>query len=417
MRCEVLPDWLSFTIRGVEPVKVISDILGMDPALFQKLPYAWRTYQTVFEYQNIRVAYGALEDGSFTNMGVLVDMSGQGCRNFETMSKLGTQSEDGGFSENFMRLFEFLDGKLGYDGGAKTVNITKLDMAADDRDGLLDREDIIDRFLQEAIRTRTTSWDLLIGRKCKVKGGFTVYIGSKKSEVFTKIYDKEAEMKQNKLVDTGHWIRVETRFRHENAENFIHEVVKGEGKDVGKLFAKTLNDKFQFVNLDDSNMTRCSVCDWWSAFVEEVEKVRLVTRRAVQNTVFQLEKWITDQVAPTLYVLSQTIGWTGLKNIIDGAYTRVSEDEKKEAIILDFWEKKRLFEERNKALSNYGNVYGNADKFLKTYGYDLENEDSWERWGPIWEDEEANKAYMLLSGAEKEHIRTMLQWELKGESA
>ena len=327
MRCEVIPDWLSFTLRGKEPHEVIRDVLGMDVALFEKLPYTWQGYQDVVEYQNIRVASNGREDEHFSNMGVCVSITGNGCRTFETLSHLGPASEEGGFSVNFMRLFEYLDKD-------ETVNVTRLDMAADDRDGLLEREDIIDRYLQDGIRTRTTKWDLIIGKKNKVKGGFTLYIGSRSSEFFTKIYDKEAEMKQNKLVDTGHWIRVETTLKHKNAESFIHLLVQGQ--EVGQLMAEVLNDKFSFINLDDSNITRCSVCDWWEEFVSEVQKVRLVTRRAVQHSVSQIAEWVKTQISPSLYILSKTLGYSVLREIIEGASERIEDDERKMAIIRDY---------------------------------------------------------------------------------
>ena len=345
MRCEVLPDWLTFTIRGIQPHEVIRDVLGMDVALFKALPYSWKGYQDVVEFENIRIASNFREDEHFKNMGVCVSMSGNGCRNFETMSSLGGTAQEGGFSENFMKLFQYLDKRLGYEG-EKTVNVTRLDMASDDRSGLLDRDTIIDFVIANKINSRCKVWNLILGSKCKVKNGFTVYIGSKKSDNFVKIYDKEAEMKQNKLLDTGHWIRVEHTLRDKYAESFIHALVIG--KPVGELVSEVLNDKFQFINHDDSNITRCSVCDWWAEFVGEVKKVRLVARRAAQHTVSQLEQWVKDQIAPSLYILQQTIGYDDLRDIILSGEQRVMDDSKKLAVISHYhtvkWIEQREFE-------------------------------------------------------------------------
>ncbi len=35
MKCEVLVDWLTFSVKEKDPAKVIRDCLGMDPSLFQ----------------------------------------------------------------------------------------------------------------------------------------------------------------------------------------------------------------------------------------------------------------------------------------------------------------------------------------------------------------------------------------------
>ncbi len=35
MKCEVLVDWLTFSVKEKDPQKVIREFLGMDPALFQ----------------------------------------------------------------------------------------------------------------------------------------------------------------------------------------------------------------------------------------------------------------------------------------------------------------------------------------------------------------------------------------------
>ena len=40
MKCQVLIDWLTFSIKNIqEPTQVIRKFLGLDPALFQEAPY------------------------------------------------------------------------------------------------------------------------------------------------------------------------------------------------------------------------------------------------------------------------------------------------------------------------------------------------------------------------------------------
>lgn len=405
-KVEVLPDYFSFTIRNKEPFEVIRDVLCMDPRLFKDVPVkSWYGYEKLLRYECINVAYQGKENKDFQNMGVFVSMSGHGCRVFETMSGLGDVTlEDGSFSQNFLALFAALLAD-------ETVNLTRLDIAGDDRSGILDKEDLIDFYRAHKIRSRATCFELWDSQKCKIPNGFCLYIGSHKSENFAKIYDKEAEMKHKKLVDTGHWIRVELTLRNKYVEPFIRGLVSGIS--AGELYAEVLNGKFEFINDDDSNKSRCSVAGFWAEFVDCLKKVRLVSRRVVQTTVTQMEKWIKDQIAPSVYVLFQTIGYDAFRDIILGEKERVENNPAKCAIISAYWDKKKADE----AMHSFWRTHNTAKHFLEKYGFELENEDTWQRWGPIWNDDTANEVYKTLSDEVKEHIRTALLVELEMESA
>ena len=89
MKCQVLIDWLTFSIKSIqEPAQVIQKFLGLDPALFQEAPYGLMGYQRVLRFGDIQVLYEPRENEYFRDMGVCVSMSGNGCRAFETMSRL-----------------------------------------------------------------------------------------------------------------------------------------------------------------------------------------------------------------------------------------------------------------------------------------------------------------------------------------
>ncbi len=88
MKCEVLVDWLTFSVKEKDPGKVIQKHLGLDPALFQDVGYGLMGYNRVMRFSDICVCYEGREDNHFHDMGVCVSMSGNGCRTFETMSRL-----------------------------------------------------------------------------------------------------------------------------------------------------------------------------------------------------------------------------------------------------------------------------------------------------------------------------------------
>lgn len=94
----------------------------------------------------------------------------------------------------------------------------------------------------------------------------------------------------------GHWLRVELVMRHKNSAAFVSQAVACES--IGRLTAQVINDKFSFIERDDSNITRCTVCAWWLRFVDELESVRLVARCVIQHRVELIDDWVINQVGP-----------------------------------------------------------------------------------------------------------------------
>ena len=95
MKCEVLINWLTFSVKKDDPSEVIREYLGLDPALFQDTGYSLLGYNKVLRFSDICVCYEPRENKHFQNMGICVSMSGNGCRAFETMSKLGAEDKQG----------------------------------------------------------------------------------------------------------------------------------------------------------------------------------------------------------------------------------------------------------------------------------------------------------------------------------
>lgn len=319
MKAEILIDWLTFSVKEVSPRDVISVFLGMDPNLFADAGYGLLGYERVLRFGDICICYDPRENAFFKGMGVCVSISGNGCRVFEAMSSFAAH-------DPFPSLFRLLAGH-----GA---NITRLDIACDDRSGVLDMDAICDFVRRNHVRSRMTSRSVLESWDGTGKRGATVYIGAASSSYRLRIYDKALEQGAKE-----HWVRVEQVLRDENAKSFVQHVVSG--IPIGKLAAQVLNDKFAFIERDDSNISRCSVCSWWSGFVEELQSAHLVARPDVHHPVERINQWVSDQVAPSLSVLVQTLGWAHLFELAYAAKDRLSDRQR--ALIEDF---NRMFDMR-----------------------------------------------------------------------
>ena len=320
MKCEVLVDWLTFSVKEKDPAIVIAEYLGLGPELFQDAGYGLLGYNRVLRFSDICVCYEGRENSFFKDMGVCVSMSGNGCRTFETMSKLGAKDKQGTQSVAFPALFRLLTAD-------ETANVSRIDIACDDREGYLDMYEIIDRTRSNKINSRLLRRTINFSLNGKDKAGATVYIGASSSDFRVRIYDKALEQGVE-----GHWVRVELVMRSANANAFVEEMTNSEN--VGKLAAQVINDKFSFIERDDSNITRCTVCEWWQNFVDELDKVRLVSRDVIQHGVERIRNWIENQVGPSLYVLMKTMGIMDIYSIAASAAGRISPQQ--EALIMDY---------------------------------------------------------------------------------
>ena len=158
MKCQVLIDWLTFSVKTRDPAEVIKKYLGMDLAVFQDPGYGLLGYQ---RFSDICVCYEPRENEYFKDMGVCVSMSGNGCRAFETMSKLtfkGVKDKQGTESVAFPVLFQLL-------ASDDTANISRIDIACDDREGYLCIDDIVRKVQDNEVNSRIAAATNKLGAK------------------------------------------------------------------------------------------------------------------------------------------------------------------------------------------------------------------------------------------------------------
>lgn len=188
-------------------------------------------------------------------------------------------------------------------------------------------DNIVRKVEDNEVNSRMAKRSVVVSFNGTQRNGSTVYIGAESSDFRVRIYDKALEQGTE-----DHWIRVELVMRHENANAFVARMINSES--VGKLAAQVINDKFCFIDRDDSNITRCTVCDWWSRFVDELEAVRLVVREVVQHPVEHIKDWLRMQIAPSLAIIVETLGLPALSGIYENGFCRLSGEQK--SLIADY---------------------------------------------------------------------------------
>lgn len=333
---EVLIDYFTFTVKEAsDPKTVICDWLKMDVDLFQDEEFSvLRGYTHMMWFSNIYVAYAGRDHLDKTGnkvfdgqkMGVCVSMSGNGCRTFERFSSRGQCDQcdtDGGCSP-FISLFADIvtDGK---------VNVSRCDVACDDKSGILPLDEIFVCIDRQDLNTRLSSFTVDHNYKRTRNGlvkGIGVYIGSPKSDFRMRIYDKAMEQGTE-----GHWVRCEMVFRHEEALGFVYTLISS-AVAIGELAAQVLNDKCSFIYRDDTNISRCTVREWWADFVATIQSVALVSRKRVQQPVERIAEWFRHSCGPTVAMLARTFGLFWLADVASESVDRLG--AKREALIRDF---------------------------------------------------------------------------------
>lgn len=296
-RCII--DWFAFTLLKHDVYEVV-DLMGFKRGLFTELDRGGMGYKKRLQFGHITVYF----DGS-ENMGVHVEMSGQGCREFET----GAHSW-----LDLLALIELEKGK-----------ITRLDLAIDTVDGSLSLQEVTKCLIKGNVRSRFAKTRLMESADITPNGlqnkSETRYFGSGSSRVQFRIYDKAAQL----LLDTS-WLRFELQLRDDRATLAAGEILRR--NDLGFVAAGIINQYLAFINSDDSNRSRCSLQDWWFNWLHHTEKLKLTTAKAIK-TINQVKDYIKKQYAPTIAMIKKASGVTGfynfLKEIVEEGFHRMNQ--------------------------------------------------------------------------------------------
>lgn len=199
----ILIDWLSMTSK-LMTVEDMMDLIGIKSG-WEHIDRGVHGYGARYYYNSISIHYGGTQDN------VWLEMSGQGCRTFESDSA----------HKDYNILFDALLRDLDY------MKITRLDIAYDDFSGVLDIERICDdtRPRNHKYRAKTNYVQVI-----ESTNGMSCDIGSPKSLVVVRIYDKLAERlakmrgrddKEKIRESIPHWVRCELQLRDERALEFV----------------------------------------------------------------------------------------------------------------------------------------------------------------------------------------------------
>lgn len=293
----VLYDWLSFTSKEHTPEDLIA-ALGLSHCPWQEIKGA-HGYRDRKYFSCISIHSNGRDD-----MGVWVELSGQGCRTFETLSKVG-----------WTALFSFIT--------QNNLNITRLDVAFDDHTGLLDIGQIVHDTQCGNFVSKSDYWETVLSSK-----GSTVQIGSPQSKVVIRIYDKAAE----RHCESGtHWVRVELQLRDDRAKQFMKLPLT-----IGESFSGVVLNYLRYVIPDenDTNRWRWQMTDYWLNFLEIVTPISVYVSPGMEYNEDRCKNYVVNQAGNAIACLIEMYGINEFKHMIDNRDTKPN--PKYDALIKQF---------------------------------------------------------------------------------
>ena len=291
----IIYDALSITSR-IHQVSDFIELLGLEDLPWQTVPGA-KGYKFRMYYDCVSIHFDRDDDY------IWLELTGQGCRVFETFG-----------NGNYEALFHLVIDNPG------DMKITRLDIAFDDKSGLLNIYQIADDTLKQEYISKCRVWNVLFGSE-----GTSVYHGSDKSEFLLRIYDKAAE---RGYTDGSHWVRVELQLRRDRALQFVQSP-----GDIGSRFCGVLLNYVRYVDeCADTNKWRWPLKSYWADLVQCAAKVSLYVKPGTDYNMSRMTNYVYKQAGNAI---DATIQILGVQGFLEELHARETKPNPKYQVIID----------------------------------------------------------------------------------
>lgn len=281
----ILVDWfaMSYRQRGTTVHDVIRSLKFKDQykdeIVFRQYPGRYM-YRDRLSFGNIHIYYNNINSDEDYPM---LEMSGQGCREFETFSSI-----------TFDDLFELAK-------DTKNYHITRLDVAYDDHNGIFEIERIEKDYRARNWVSNSTKGRITVDISRSIDG-ISVMTGTKSSDMYMRIYDKAIERGYK---DGRHWVRCELVLKQDRAVQFIKN-----REEIGKKFRGVIHNYFRFVQpkKTDTNKRRWEMREYWKRFLENAEKISVFTRKDIDYNLSRLNRYVLGQAGNSIDTYIKCVG-------------------------------------------------------------------------------------------------------------
>ncbi|MFB5374635.1 MobT family relaxase [Enterococcus faecalis] len=304
----LLIDYVRIRFPTTNAKKIIEEILRLKFGYMLNEEYAFYGYQEQFVMGDIVVMLSNDEE-----KGVLLELKGRGCRQFENFLLAQSRS-----------WYDFFIDCLAFGGVMK-----RLDLAINDRTGILDIRELTKKCQNEECISLFRSFKSygsgeLVRKQEKEGMGETLYIGSVKSEVYFCVYKKDYEQLMKlgtPLEEAEIKNRFEIRLKNERALFAVRDLIRY--RNVERTAFSIINRYLRFAEKDEKKRrSQWQTNERWAWFIGKNRQELRLTTEPEPYTLERTIRWIGRQVAPTLkmaQILDKINDTTIIKDIIKRA--------------------------------------------------------------------------------------------------
>lgn len=294
-------DYMRVRFPTTDAKAVITKILCLTPEHLIFEEHGFYGYSAMYIFSNIQVMVAPID----SNLGTLVEMKGQGCREFEGI--LLSHGET--WYDYFLRVDEA--------GGI----FKRVDIAINDMVGLLNIPELVDKCLNnECISVMRSFQGLQSGKLVDLDEagrGNTLYVGTMKSDVYFCIYEKAAEQAAKRgiaIADTPIINRFEIRLKNERAIKVIESMLIT--RDAEKVAFGIITRYMRFVDeVPDKSRLKWPLNDRWAYFLGKGRQPIRLTTAPQPFDMNKTKAWLQKQVMPTLKVIKEIDNYFGTTDL------------------------------------------------------------------------------------------------------
>lgn len=287
---EMLFDYVRIRFPTDNVEKIIEEILHLNIDYMIHEDFGYYSYPEHYRFGDIMI----MASYDITK-GVLLELKGKGCRQYENFLLAQHRS-----------WYDFFTDCLEVNGVFKRV-----DLAINDKVGILDIPELARKSEQEecisVFRTfKNYRSGELVHRDEKSDMGNTLYIGSLKSEVYFCVYEKDYEQfikNDIPLEDAEVKNRFEIRLKNDRATHAIQDLLAY--RNAEKTAFEIINHYIRFADKDiTKRRSQWQTSERWEWFIGKNRGELRLTTKPEPYSYERTLNWLRHQVAPTLKVAS-----------------------------------------------------------------------------------------------------------------
>lgn len=300
-------DYVRIRFKSTAYHHIIRNVLRIDESWMFKEKNSWYGYEERYSLGNIFVL-----TSSDAEKGTLLELKGQGCREFEGF--LEAQGRD---------WYSFFDLAM-----REGCVFKRLDLAINDIFGILDIRELTQKCKDDECISKFRSWKSyrsgeLIRKDEKEGMGYTLYIGSLKSDVYFCIYEKDYEQYIKKGIEIEEVPiknRFEIRLMNDRAEHAVIDLMTF--RDGEETAFSIINRYLRFADKDpEKDRESWKTNERWSWFIGDHRNKLKLTTQPEPYSPHRTLRWLAHQVAPSwkaFQEVDQNKGTDVMKEMLEG---------------------------------------------------------------------------------------------------